>query len=111
MSIRQEKIASLLKRELADIFQRENKSLAKGAFVTVTVVRVTADLSLARVYLSLFKAPDKDELVAHINGHEWQVKKALVQRLGKNMRKVPELRFYLDDSLDYVDEIDNLLKK
>lgn len=110
MSIRQEKISSLLKRELAIIFQRESKNLFQGAFITVTIVRIAPDLSVGKVYLSLFQVKEKDALLKHVNEQEWQIKKLLTAALGKNLRKIPSLRFYEDDSLDYAEQIDSLLK-
>jgi ribosome-binding factor A len=109
-SIRQEKIASLIKRELALIFQQESKQLFHGRFITVTNVRVTPDMSLAKVYLSIMGVKDPVEELKPIQSVAWKVRHLLAQRLAKSLRKVPELRFYIDDSLDYYDEIERLLK-
>jgi ribosome-binding factor A len=109
-SIRQEKISSLLKRELALIFQQESQNLLSGMFTTVTMVRVTSDLGVAKVYLSFMAVKDKKEALAKVNTVNWKIRKILGSRVGKQLRKIPELSFFIDDSLDYFEEIDQLLK-
>jgi ribosome-binding factor A len=111
MSIRLEKISSLLKHELATIFQRESRTLFEGSFITVTQVRVSPDLSHARIYLSFFTNGDKKALLKQVETQTWQVKKLLASTVGKQLRKIPDLSFFIDDSLDYAEEIDKLLKK
>jgi len=108
-STRQLKISKLLQRDLADIFQRESLHLAGGAMVTVTKIHVTRDLSVAKVYLSLFATNDKDELIIKIKKHTKEIRYMLGQRVGKQLRVVPELQFYIDDSLDYIENLENLL--
>lgn len=81
-----------------------------GAMVSVTVVRVTSDLSLARCYLSIFAGPDPKEVLSNIELHSSKIRGEVGKRL-KNMRKIPELRFFIDDSLEYADTINQLLKK
>lgn len=78
--------------------------------VTVTVVRVTPDLSIAKCYLSVFAGPPKEEVLANVKLHASRIRGEVGRRL-KNMKKIPELLFYIDDSLDYANEIDELLKK
>jgi ribosome-binding factor A len=78
--------------------------------VSVTTIRVTSDLSLARCYLSIFAGPDKKEVLESIKIHTSKIRGEVGKRL-KNMRKIPELLFFIDDSLDYAMEIDQLLKK
>lgn len=109
-SIRQEKISSLLKRELAIIFQQESQNLLGGMFTTVTMVRVTSDLGVAKIYLSFMAVSDKKEALAKVNDVNWKIRKILGSRVGKQLRKIPELSFFIDDSLDYFEEIDQLLK-
>ncbi len=109
-SIRQEKISSLLKRELALIFQQESQNLLGGMFTTVTIVRVTSDLGVAKIYLSFMAVSDKKEALAKVNAVNWKIRKILGSRVGKQLRKIPELSFFIDDSLDYFEEIDQLLK-
>ncbi len=112
-SIRQEKTANLIKQDLAVIFSENSRELFGGAFITVTVVRMTPDLGLAKVYLSFFTnaGADKDALLEMVRSKSNAVRGKLGRKIGKQVRIVPELAFYLDDSLDYADEIDNLLKK
>lgn len=109
-SIRQEKIAGLLKRELSLIFQREARTLCQGAMVTVTIVRVSPDLSLAKVYLSIFAGPDKSEVIKNIQENAKAIRFEVSQAVKHQLRKTPEFVFYLDDSLDYAEEINKLLK-
>lgn len=91
-------------------FQRHARDICLGAMVTVTVVRVTPDLSLARVYLSVFAGPDKKEVLENVQHNGSRIRGEVGKRL-KNMKKIPNLSFHIDDSLDYALEIDQLLKK
>ena len=108
-SIRQGKIESVIQNELAAFFQR-NSSVCLGAMVTVTVVRVTADLSLARCYLSIFGSKDKADVFENIELNTGRIRGDVGRKL-KNLRKIPALKFHIDDSLDYASKIDQLLKK
>lgn len=110
-SIRLEKISSLLKRELSVIFQQNNNTLFAGTMVTVTNVRVTPDLGLAKVYLSFFPTEKKESGLEKVEEKNHHIRKLLAEQVGKQLRKIPELNFYIDDSLDYMDEIERLLKK
>lgn len=110
MSIRQEKVSNEIQRELSVFFQRESMTIGKGSMVSVTVVRVTPDFSLAKVYLSIFAGPPAEEVLENINQNIGVVKAYLGKKL-KTMRKLPDLMFFIDDSLDYAEEIDDLLKK
>lgn len=107
-SKRQLRVAKLLQEELADIFQRELPGLVAGQLVTITKVRVSPDLSLARYNVSVLGG-DKKALVARLNDHKAEVRLRLGQRIRHQMRIVPQLECYLDDSLDYIDRIDKLL--
>ena len=109
-STRQSKIERLLQRDLGDIFQKGTNTLFKGKMITVTTVRISPDLSVARVYLSLFPVEDKKEFIEYINGVEGQIRFDLAKKVRHQLRKIPELKFFVDDSLDYIDNIDNLLK-
>ena len=109
-SIRQNKIAELLKRELSVIFQQNASSYCKGAMVTVTIVRVSKDLSLAKVYLSIFGGKNNQESFVEIEKQANQIRRDLSKIVKDQLRKTPELKFYLDDSLDYAMKIDELLK-
>ena len=96
--------------ELSIYFQRNAREICLGAMVSVTVVRVTADLSLAKCYISIYAGPDKKEVLENINVNIKKIRQTVGQRI-KNMRKIPELLFYIDDSIDYASQIDALLKK
>lgn len=101
----------MLQRELGEMFQREGKSRYGGALITVTKVNVTKDLSLARVFLSLFATKDKKQLMETIKYHTGETRFNLGKRIKNQVRHIPELEFFEDDSLDYIDNIDNLLHK
>jgi ribosome-binding factor A len=108
--LRQEKLASLLKRELALIFQREAQTLFNGRFITVTVVRLTPDLGMARAYVSFLASKDPAADLAMVRENTWKIRKMLAATAGKHLRKMPEVAFFIDDSLDYADQINSLLK-
>ncbi len=108
-SKRQAKIARLLQKELSEIFRKETARLG-GVIVSVTEVRVTPDLSLARAYLSIFPSDKSAEVLENINRQSKTVRYELAQAVRQILRKCPELQFYLDDSLDYIENIDRLLE-
>jgi ribosome-binding factor A len=106
---RQNKISKLLQKDIGDIFQKEVRSLFGNTMISVTKVYVTSDLSIAKVYVSLFATEDKEELLKNIIRHTRDIRHALGRRIKNQLRQVPELQFYLDDSLDYIENIENLL--
>ncbi|MBC8490295.1 MAG: 30S ribosome-binding factor RbfA [Bacteroidetes bacterium] len=108
-STRQNKVSRLLQKDLGDIFQRESRNLFRGAMITVTKVNVTKDLAIAKVYLSLFATKDKEDLIESVRLHSKEIRYKLGQRIGKQVRAIPELQFYIDDSLDYIENIEKLL--
>lgn len=105
---RQSKIARMLQKELSEIFRRQTAALG-GVLVTVSAVRISPDLSIARVYLSIFPAAKGQEILDNINRQAKTVRYELAQAVRQLLRKCPELHFYLDDSLDYIENIDRLL--
>ncbi len=109
-SLRQNKVNSLMQRELAGIFQTEGRNFLPGGLITVTAVRISPDLGIAKVYLSLFPVKDKQAVMDLIKGQSHRLRGQLGVRIGKQVRVVPELLFYVDDSLDRAEEIDKLLK-
>lgn len=109
-SVRQNKVNSLLQREMAGIFLQEGRVLLPGSLITVTGVRTSPDLGVAKVYLSLFPVKDKKAAIGHIKEHAHRLRGLLGTRIGRQMRVVPELLFYVDDSLDRAEAIDKLLK-
>ena len=106
---RLEKVNKLLLKELGDIFQKELKPKVPSLMITVTRVNVTSDLSYARVYLSVFGVDEKKKVVEEVGQNAKAIRCLLGNRIRHQMRVVPELRFIEDDSLDYIENIDNLL--
>jgi ribosome-binding factor A len=104
------KIERLLQKELSELFRRQT-AVMKGTIVSVSQVRVSPDLGVAKVYLSIFPSGKGDELIALIEKNKKTLRYDLGQIVRMQLRKIPELAFYLDDSLDYVEKIDELLKK
>lgn len=107
-STRQAKIARLLQKELSEIFRLQTAK-THGFIVSVSSVKVSPDLSIARAYLSVFPSAKAQELIESINHNARTIRYELAQRVRFQLRKTPELSFYLDDSLDYIQNIDNLL--
>ena len=106
---RQNKIARLLQKELSVIFQQQTRSM-HGVMVSVTRVRVSPDLSICTAHLSIFPSERGEEIMENINKNEKQIRYELGTRVRYQLRIIPELRFFIDDSLDYIDHIDELLK-
>ena len=107
---RQNKIARLLQKELSIIFQEQTRSM-HGVMVSVTRTKVSPDLSVCTAYLSIFPSERGQEILGNIEKSNQQIRYALGQRVRHQLRIVPELRFFIDDSLDYIDRIDQLLGK
>jgi ribosome-binding factor A len=107
---RQNKIARLLQKELSVIFQEQTRAM-HGVMVSVTRTKISPDLSICTAYLSIFPSERGEELLANIEKNNQQIRYTLGQRVRHQLRIVPELRFFIDDSLDYIDRIDELLKK
>lgn len=105
------KIRSLLLRDLSEIFNRMGHEFYPGVMFTVTTVRITPDLSIAKVYLSMFPVKEKETVLKKVSEQSSRIRYELGKRVGKQMRVVPELKFFIDDSLDYIEKIDDLLKK
>lgn len=108
---RQQKFARLIQKELGDIFQADTKGLFAGAFITVTTVRVSPDLSIAKAYLSFLNSKDKQGLLGDIEDKKKAVRTELARRIGKQVRIIPELHFYLDDTAEYASKIENIFNK
>lgn len=107
-SKRQAKIARLLQKELSEIFRRQTAALG-GVIVSVSAVRVSPDLSIAKAYLSIFPSEKAQDILGNIQKQAKTVRYELAQTVKQVLRKCPELQFYLDDSLDYIENIDRLL--
>ena len=107
---RQNRIARLLQKELSLIFQSQTRMM-HGVMVSVTKGRVSPDLSICTAYLSIFPSDKGDEIMKNINASEKTIRYELGTRVRNQLRIIPELRFFIDDSLDYIEHIDSLLKK
>ena len=108
-SIRQKKISRLIQKDLGEIFQREVPELVSGTMVSVTTVRVSPDLGIAKVYLSIFPSERKNEVFELVKNGGGKIRLFLGKRVGKQLRVIPDLHFFVDDTLDYIDNIDRLL--
>lgn len=109
-STRQKKVARLIQKEVADIFLRKGVEYAPGKMVSITKVRVSPDLSYARIYISIFPSEKHDEVLESISTHAGKIRFDLGHKVRTQLRIVPEIAFFIDDSLDYIEKIDKLLK-
>jgi len=107
---RQNRIARLLQKELAQIFQGQTRAM-RGVMVSVTRCRISPDLSICTAYLSVFPSEKAEEIINNVNANEKTIRYELGTKVRHQLRIIPELRFFIDDSLDYIDHIDELLKK
>ena len=107
---RQNKISRLIQKELSEIFLLQTKSM-NGVLVSVSAVRISPDMSIARVYLSVFPSERSQEIVKNINDNMKSIRYELGTRVRHQLSIIPELKFFVDDSLDYAERIDELLKK
>ncbi len=108
-STRQLKYSKLIQKEISDIFQKEGKSYYGSAFVTVTGTKVTPDLSIVRIYISVFKTSG-EEVIKNLYTHSREIRRKLGERIRNQARIIPELEFFIDDSLDYAEKIDKIMK-
>ena len=107
---RQNKIARLLQKELSVIFQQQTRAM-RGVMVSVTRTKISPDLSVCTAYLSVFPSERGEEIIKNINANDKTIRYELGTSVRHQLRIIPELRFFIDDSLDYIDRIDELLKK
>ena len=107
---RQNRISRLLQKELSLIFQSQTRAM-RGVMVSVTREKISPDLSICTAYLSVFPSEKGDEILKNINANEKSIRYDLGTRVRNQLRIIPELRFFIDDSLDYIEHIDELLKK
>ena len=106
---RQNKISRLLQKELSEIFLLQTKAMP-GVLVSVSAVRISPDMSIARVYLSVFPSEKAEEIVKNVNDNMKTIRYELGTRVRHQLRIIPELKFFVDVSLDYIEKIDSLLK-
>lgn len=108
---RQKQIGGLIQEEINAIFQRLGLSFINGGMVSVSSVKITPDLLEARIYLSIYNAADKKDVLQKIEDRQWEVKKELAARVKHQLRRIPELKFFLDDTLDQVFKMEELFNK
>ncbi|HMG93011.1 MAG TPA: 30S ribosome-binding factor RbfA [Chryseolinea sp.] len=107
---RQQKYGKLIQKELSEIFQRDKRGVLDNAFVTIADVKMNPDLSVAKVYMSMLLAKEKEKVLENINKHKSELRKELGDRIGKQVRVVPELIFYKDELEESANRMDDLLK-
>jgi ribosome-binding factor A len=108
---RQKQVAGLLQEELNTIFQRLGMNMIDGGMVSIAAVKITPDLLEARIYISLFQIKDPKATMKKIEDRAWEVKKELAARIKTQLRRIPELRFYLDDTLDHVFKMEEVFRQ
>jgi ribosome-binding factor A len=108
---RQKQVAAVIQQEMNDIFMRLGLNMIDGGMVSISSVKVTPDLLEARIYLSLFKVTDPTSTMKKIQAQAWEVKKELSERIKHQLRRIPVLHFYLDDTLDYVFKMEDIFKQ
>ncbi len=108
---RQKQVGRMLEEELNDIFRKKGWNILGKGMVSISRVKVTPDLSEAKIYLSMFQIDDKAALLQTIESNGWEVRKELGLRIKNNVRKVPTLSFFDDDTLEYVNKIEKVLKR
>ena len=108
---RQKQISGLLHQELSDIFRRMGLNMVEGGMVSISSIQVTPDLLEARIYLSLFQVKDTNALMKKVEEMKWEIKKELAARVKHQLRRIPDLKFFHDDSLDQVFKMEELLNK
>ncbi|WEK37339.1 MAG: 30S ribosome-binding factor RbfA [Candidatus Pseudobacter hemicellulosilyticus] len=108
---RQKQVAGLLNEELNGIFQRLGLTMLDGGMVSISSVKVTPDLLEARIYLSLFQVKDANATLKRIEDRAWEIKKELTAKVAKQLRRMPELKFFLDDTLDHVFKMENVFRE
>ena len=107
---RQKQVASVLEKELNEIFQRLGLSMMNGGMISIASVKITPDLYEARIYLSFFKVQDSAATLKAIEDRSWEIKRELTTRVRHQLRTMPLLNFYVDDTLEYVDKMEKLFK-
>ena len=108
---RQKQVATVIQKDLNEIFQRLGLSMLNGGMISIASVKITPDLFDARIYLSFFQVIDPQATLNIIQDKAWEIKKELTARVRHQMRSMPQLTFYIDDTLDYVDKMEKLFKE
>ena len=110
-SKRQKQVAAVLSEEINDIFRRLSLNMINGGMVSISSVKVTPDLLEARIYLSMYKVADEKAALKKIENQSWEIKKELTARIKNQLRRMPVLKFYIDDTLDHVFKMEELFKQ
>jgi ribosome-binding factor A len=110
-SKRQKQISGLIQEEINSIFQRLGLNMMDGGMVSISSVKITPDLLEARIYLSVFNAADNNEVLKKIQERAWEIKRELAVRVKHQLRRIPELKFFLDETLDHVFKMDDLFRQ
>ena len=108
---RQKQVAAVLSEELNDIFRRLNLNMIDSGMVSISSVKLTPDLLETRIYLSMYKVQDEKAALKKIESQSWEIKKELTARVKNQLRRMPVLKFYLDDTLDHVFKMEELFKQ
>ena len=108
---RQKQVSGLIQEEINLIFQRMGLNMINGGMVSISSVKITPDLLEARIYLSVFNATDNQSVLKKIEDRAWEVKKELAARVRNQLRRIPEIKFFLDDTLDHVFKMEELFKQ
>lgn len=108
---RQKQIAGVIIEEMNTIFQRLGLNMQDGGLVSISSVKITPDLLEARIYLSLFQVKDKEQVMHRIESKAWEIKKELAAKIKHQVRSIPQLKFFMDDTLDHVFKMEELFKK
>ena len=108
---RQKQVAAVIEKDLNEIFQRMGLTMLHGGMISISSVKITPDLFDARIYLSFFKIDDPVKTLNYIQEKSWEIKKELTARVRHQLRSMPQLTFYIDDTLDYVDKMEKLFKE
>jgi ribosome-binding factor A len=108
---RQKQVAAVLEKDMNEIFQKLGLSMIDGGMVSIASIKITPDLFDARIYLSFFKVNDPIKALQTIQDKTWEIKKELTARVRHQLRSMPQLTFYIDDTLDYVDKMETLFKE
>ena len=108
---RQKQVAALLRAELSNIFQKLGLNIIQGGMVSISSVKITPDLFEARVYLSFYQIASQPDALKLIEDRAWEIKRDLVSSIRNQLRSMPQLSFYIDDSLEYVDKMDALFRE
>ncbi|HKZ38993.1 MAG TPA: 30S ribosome-binding factor RbfA [Chryseolinea sp.] len=107
---RQHKYSKLIQKELSDIFIRDKRGILNNAFITIADVRMSPDLGVAKVYISMLLIKEKEKMLENINSRKSEIRKALGNKIGKQVRIIPELIFYKDDVEENASRLDDLIK-